>query len=234
MDTELEKVIAEQATKLPKEIRNFFASSDWDISLDAIINEFSIPETVRSAVRNEVVIVLLGLMHPDALREELGKIILTRKETIDAIVAQIETRILTPIRPALVQFFEEERTKDEPVETAKEAPSVGAAPANIPTAIKEEPLIPTLIPKVITPQAPAPEIILMHPFEEKLQKAPASVVTPAPTSAMPATFTPAPTSPIPAVPQTPLAPQGAVAFTPAPNGSSRGTLTHDPYREPLE
>lgn len=242
MDIELEKVIVEQAAKLPKEVRSFFASSDWDVSLDAITNEFSIPETTRGAIRNEVVIVLLGLMHPDALRGELGKIILTRAETIDAIVAQIENKILTPVRPALIEFFEKERvdaeSRGEALEEASatsiiKAPSIGAAPANIPTGIKEEPLLPPLTPKVIQPKAPTPEVILMHPFEEKLQSAPVAAVAPTP-SAMPATFTPAPVSPTPSAPVVPAAPQGAVAFTPAQNSSPRGTLTHDPYREPVE
>lgn len=240
MDTELEKIVAEQATKLPKEVRSFFASSGWDTSIDTVINEFSIPETVRGAVRNEVVIVLLGLMHPDSLRGELGKIILTRAETIDAIVAQIENKILAPIRPALLEFFAKERTEAEkrgdlPEEASIKTatPSVGVAPANIPTGIKEEPLLPPLTPKVIQPKAPAPEVILMHPFEEKLQSTPVAAVAPTP-SAMPATFTPASVSPTPSAPVVPAAPQGAVAFTPAQNSSPRGTLTHDPYREPLE
>lgn len=244
MENETQKIIKEQVGKLPKEIISFLSSANWSNSISEIGSLYNLSETELFGFKREVTLVLAGIVHPDEFKEILEHEVGLRDAILEAVAGAAEQKIFASIRPALIKFFKDEDAKEAvSTQSAQKNPSIGAAPANIPTGIKEESLFPPLVPKVITPKIAVPETILMHPFEEKLQRAPVGTPTPISTP-MPSTFTPAATPAtqtalvIPVAPQSipvaPSAPQGAVAFTPAPNGSARGTITHDPYREPVE
>lgn len=217
----------EKWSRIPTLIKGVLSSHEWGDLSGQLAVQANLSKEQFVDLQLEIILVLLGLAHPDDFQSIVTEKLTTKSALAPSLATKIQEKIFIPIYPTLIKFFEDESLK----ETAPT--SIGAAPANIPTGIKEEPLLPPLTPKVIQPKAPAPEVILMHPFEEKMQSAPVAAVAPTP-SAMPATFTPAPVSPTPSAPVVPAAPQGAVAFTPAQNSSPRGTLTHDPYREPLE
>lgn len=194
-------------------------------------------------------IAILKLIDEKEFAEKLITTLGVSVTVAQKITSEVFSQIINPIR--LKETEEMTRSlKIEGGEEAEETPdeeivTAGAAPANIPTAVKEEPLMPPLIPKVITPKEVAPEIPPVHPFEQKLQGT--FTNTPTPTSTpMPATFAPAAVI-IPQVPQSipivstppsaPVVPQ-ALSNMPVTNptqtASPRGTLTHDPYREPVE
>lgn len=250
MDTEFESIIKEQAVKLPTEVRKFFVDSDWGTTLDAIIAEFAIPEEVSEAFRNEILIILLGLMHPDALREELSKILLTRGENLTAIVTEVEEKIFAPIRPALIKFFEDERALAEknqevapPAETDGEQGGWGMplveAHRETPVLLEQTmmperapDLTPLNLPMVeenpflpkLIPKVTEPNSGPVNPFEEKMK----SVFTSSPTE------TPALVPPpfLEMSPETAVPPQ--IIPPSPPQAPSSTNARHDPYREPLE
>lgn len=251
MPDETLSIFEEQAAKLPSSVVAFLASSGWEIRLKALTFPFGLtPDQIRD-FNTEATLVLSGIVHPDAFKNTIVQHTGIPEATATSLVQDFEKNILATIRPALLEFFAKERAdaeargelpeEEEGAPATKPAP-VSVAPVNLPTEVAPEPLIPPLVAKVTPPKIVEPEVILMHPFEEKMQVTPA-VSTPAPTiTPMPSTFIPqAPLVPpiIPVVPQTPApvvppAPQNVPAFIPAPNGAPRGTLTHDPYREPVE
>lgn len=251
MSDETLSIFREQISKLPKSVVVFLQSSGWEIRLQELLRSNSLTPDQVDDVNTEVALVLTGIAHPDAFGSALIEHANLPEPLAESLVQGFEQRILAPIRPALLEFFEKERAaaeahgglpEEEGVVSAEEPAPKSVAPVNLPTEAAES-FLPPLTPKVIAPKTIEPETILMHPFEEKLQRP--TVSTPAPISTpMPSTFTPAtPTAPqnIPVTPApvmsspiVPQAPQGALAFTPTSNGSARGTITHDPYREPVE
>jgi hypothetical protein len=247
MSDETLSIFREQISKLPKSVVIFLQSSGWEIRLQELIRSNGLTPDQADDFNTESALVLAGIVHPDAFGSALIEHANLPETLANTLVQEFEQRILAPIRPALLEFFEKERAEaeahgglpEEGIVATAEATPKSVAPANLPTEAAE-PLLPPITPKVVTPKTTEPETILMHPFEEKLQRAPIS--TPVPVSApMPSTFTPAtPIAPqsvqVPAMssPLVPQTPQGALAFTPASNGSARGTITHDPYREPVE
>lgn len=238
MDNETQKILEEQVRKLPKEVVSFLSSSNWDSALDEIGAMYNLSEDQLYGFKREAVLVLAGIVHPDAFRASLEQETgITGAVLLDAMVTMTETRIFASVRSALVQFFNDERAQaeahgefaEESSVSVVETPAIGMAPANIPTEVKEESFLPPLIPKVMTPTETKPEIAPMHPFEEKMRESRAN--TPVPTSgfSIPATFTPETSAPM-----TPEAPRDIPTSNPAQNTSPRGTFTHDPYREPVE
>lgn len=169
---------------------------------------------------------ILKLADEERFAEKLIAKLQINPATAQKITSDIFSQIINPIRlkesGEITRSLEIESGEEIETEPTKEVPpAVNIAPANIPTGIKEEPLMPPLTPKVIIPKEVVPEVASVHPFEQKLQGAPAPASTP-----MPATFTPE----IPVA----QAPQNIPVSTPASNGSARSTITHDPYREPVE
>ncbi len=236
MNNDISQIIEEQSAKLPTEIRDFLASSGWDVALDSIVEKFAITGNVRVEFHNEILIILLGLMHPDAFRGEIEKFLLTRAEIIDAIVAEVEEKIFVPIRPSLIAFFESERATAEAEqvmpseyssEALVEAPTPGqimllektsdTPPENLPIEKTMELPFLKLIPKVSTPDDQS-----IHPFEEKMKIVFTSAPAYADTGSLPlATQEEIPTPPQILSEQN-LSEQAAI------------NLRHDPYREAVE
>lgn len=238
MENKTEKIFSEQLEKLPREVVTFISSTNWDDDLNEIGSLYNLSKEELWGFKREVNLILLGLVHPDAFTGELAQEVGIKEPVLKAIVGTTEQKIFAPIRPALIQFFENERAaaeargefteEEETVSTPKSPVPMDVAPANLPTETKEAPLLPPLIPKTVASES----VIAPHPFEEKMQKAFTGTTLPRNTP-MPATFSPEPsfTAPAPEIPQ--VSPSTPV-YTSIPNGSPRGTLTHDPYREPVE
>jgi hypothetical protein len=242
MPDETLSIFEEQATKLPSSVVAFLGSSGWEMRLEELARTHRLNPGQARDFNTEAMLVLVGIVHPDAFSSTLVQHAKIPEVLANSLAQGFEQNILAPIRPALLGFFVKERidaeTRGELPEEGEvvsaENPTLdGTAPTNLPTGAKPEPFLPPLANKVMSQKSAEPEIILTHPFEEKMQRTPVSAPAPASTP-MPSAFTTA--EPIvPQVPQsTPPVPQEALSFTSTPNGSPRGTLTHDPYREPVE
>ena len=188
MDNETIKILEEQAKKMPPKVIDFLSSFDWESVLNNTSASHNLSFELSNKLKKEVVLVLAGLIHPDAFREEIKERIGGDETTIDAIVAEIEENIFTPIRADLMKFFEEQEVVEEGQEEvekkeAEQAPSqapaktwekmLDVAPENLPVGDESEiSFIPTLIPKtrLADTNAVAGEEGEPHPFEEKMKK----------------------------------------------------------------
>lgn len=198
MEPDIDNILAEQARVLPREVRQFIVSAEWEKSVDAISERLQLSPGNTSTLHMETMLVLAGLVPPgefrDALVEQLEGV---DSATIDTIVAEIGVAVFAPIRPALEQFFADQEayetqseepivegeavagsvpSPDEPVTNIQpervweKSPDV--APDNLPIGeaegIEEISSFPKLIPK--TRPGENESVAVPHPFEEKMKK----------------------------------------------------------------
>lgn len=212
MDNDIEKIIAEQIGKLPKEVVIFISSTNWDTDADEIGSLYNLSREELVAFKREVTLVLAGLIHPDEFKEVLEKEAGLEGTVLEALVTNVEKKIFAPIRPALIEFFEKEALKNtenvvDPEKPRMQMPDV--APDNLPTEEESGSLIPPIPSKF----GRGEEEIPSHPFEEKMKK-----VFTAGQQSMGELTLETPTQKA-SVPQTPKAPPISQA---------------DPYREAIE
>ncbi len=112
MDNNTLQAIKEQSVKLPTEVRNFIASSNWDETLGTILSHSETPEAKHGVFQNEVLLVLIGLVHVNAFRSQLAEQLGEYNVTIDAVADEVDEKIFAPIRPILIEFFENEQAKE--------------------------------------------------------------------------------------------------------------------------
>ncbi len=232
MNNETEIIFREQLGKLPNEVTDFLSSASWSEDLEEIGSMYNLTEEELYGFKREATLVLVGLVHPDAfglmLEEEVGVVNVT---VLEALVANVEKKIFAPIRPALIEFFEQEASENaEEVPLVPNVPPVpqmpDLAPDNLPTNEDElenlrpesESFLPPLKPKVVPVSRTSAEegvIIPTHPFEEKMKE----VFTVGHQSINNIAVEPSALESSSASTQTPKAP-------PIPHA--------DPYREPIE
>jgi len=190
MTNEIQQIIIEQIGKLPHEIVVFLSSSEWGTAADEIVSLYNLPKEESSSFKREVSLVLAGLTHPDDFRNILGNEVITNRAVLEPIVASVEEKIFSPIRPALIKFFDGESSQAAveevpPVSELQSAvsgqlsvvPPVSRmpdiAPDNLPTNEEPESFLPPLLPKPpnLETRRPSEEVALpAHPFEEKMKK----------------------------------------------------------------
>lgn len=253
MENETQKIFEEQVLKLPNAVVSFLASSTWNEELEGIGSMYNLAPEQLSSYKQEVALVLAGLVHPNEFSKTLAGEVGLQGSVLEAIVSATEQKVFATVRHALVDFFEhEEELPQETAPVAAVAPQQNTAPANLPTAPEPEHLIPP-IPAKVVPLAPAPEPMPVHPFEEKMKR----VLTAGESSLGKVVLEQAtaviPPPEQPAVPSPAIPPQGApsvyIADTTMPKPSAQApavekftapasTTTRvyraDPYREPIE
>lgn len=188
---ETEKILEQQVLKLPRKVTKFLASTDWATSLETIAVSYALTTDERAQFKNETVLVLAGLVHPDAYTETLGAV-LGVNPTLTNIVAEVEKTVFAPIRPELVKFFADERAHSgeqevaekqstpeipspwtisdaaEPEKiSAKTPPLAPPTPKQPPLAPKEN-LIPTNLPTPQEESVWAPKISMNTPAAQPL------------------------------------------------------------------
>lgn len=162
MEDEYEKTLKDQIRKLPKEVTDFILSSNWDTDIDEIGTLYNLSPEEMSGFKREVTLVLVGIIHPDAFMESLKQEVGIKGAVLEALVLNVEKKIFVPIRPALIEFFEQEAAREVKSEEQE-------APDNLPTEDASTAFLPKLIPKTIEPEiSPAPSSTV-HPFEEKMK-----------------------------------------------------------------
>lgn len=183
MDNETEKIIEEQIKKLPREVVVFLSSADWDADVSDVGALYNLSSEEAAGLKREVTLVLAGLVHPDEFSDVLEQEVGIKGAILEAVVNRTEQKIFTPIRPALVKFFEKESAEEVPqvlpVPLVLPVPNVppvsldiarlradthGQAPDNLPTG-KTESFLPNLAPKTVA-ETEEPT----HPFEEKMKR----------------------------------------------------------------
>ncbi len=244
MNTEIENIMNKQWGKIPPEMQNIVASSEWRQLLGDFSRQASLTEEQEIDFRLETLLVLLGLVHPDLFQSTLAEQLGVDEASLNTLVTEVEEKIFVLIRPALIQFFESEKAmatgvgalpsaysnkapiEIQPPEQAlllEKAPDV--APKNFPIEKGPESFLPSLIPKV-TP----PDSVPVHPFEEKMKMvftgtaAEIGNIVLAPPEAMPVLAQILPDQSLSE--QTPHTQTNTPSIPPATE-----SLRHDPYRE---
>ncbi|HBB44110.1 MAG: hypothetical protein UW27_C0007G0021 [Parcubacteria group bacterium GW2011_GWA1_44_13] len=186
MDNEAEKIFKEQLGKLPNEVTSFLSSAPWSEDLDEIGSLYNLPENELYGFKREATLALVGLVHPDAFSVMLEQEVGIKGAVLEALVANVEKKIFSPIRPALVEFFEKEARNDS-VQTqavAEEAPLAQASPSVVSGSVLNVHRIPDVAPENLpteegeslltsfTPEFEEAEAkeTPTHPFEEKMKK----------------------------------------------------------------
>lgn len=234
MDNETSQIFKEQIEKLPSTVVDFIASSNWQEELTNIVRPFRLTPSVVDTLENEVVLVLAGLVHPDAFHSELVKQTGVDEVVLSGVISEIEEKIFGPVRTELIRFYEEQSTlensndqemakglekKDELVKAPPQKEPSPPAPAQVWEKVPE--VVPTNLPTEkgrnvftaeIIPQTIEPEkkMEMLHPFEEKMKKVFVGVSTPESNPSLEASIEP--------------------TISTDPLSRAR----HDPYREPIE
>lgn len=117
MDAETEKIFKGQRDKLPNEVISFLSSANWDTDLEEIGTLYNLSEEEMGTFKREVILILVGLVHPDALTGTLKQEVGIEGAVLEGLVANVEKKIFSSIRPALISFFEKE-ARAENAETA--------------------------------------------------------------------------------------------------------------------
>jgi len=112
MEDETSKIFGEQIGKLPKEIVDFISSASWDTDADEISSLYNLSKEESDKFKQEVTLVLVGLVHPDAFGAMLEQEVGIKGAILEALVANVEKKIFAPIRPALIEFFEKEKAEN--------------------------------------------------------------------------------------------------------------------------
>lgn len=262
MDNETKKIFEEQLTKMPQAIIEFLSSSSWNTDLDEIASLYNLSEEEMLAFKREVVFILSGLIHPDALTEAIETEVGIKGAVLEALVANVEKKIFTPIRTELEEFFEEEASKNstenEKQETkpSESEPTEERAPeATVNTEEKGEAMGTT------KEESLAPKTIA-RTWEKTPETKPDNLPTEETTESflpnlMPKTINPINSAPTTLTPQTKEVPEGnshpfeetmkktftagkqsmgelSIEHAPTTQQQSSSMNKIDPYREPIE
>ncbi|MDP2788700.1 MAG: hypothetical protein Q8O46_01430 [bacterium] len=103
---ELKQNIALYYSKLPPNVQAMFSSMSWLETLKRISAKYALSNVQIETLGTETTLVLLGIIHLDeyeaTLRRELT---LPSKESMDSLLAEINSLIISPIRPELGNAF---------------------------------------------------------------------------------------------------------------------------------
>src|SRR3989339_888003 len=113
MPDETLSIFEEQAAKLPSSVVTFLASSGWQIRLKALTVPFNLTPDQIKGFDTEAILVLAGIVHPDAFKDAIIEHAGIPADTATGLVQDFEKNILASIRPALLEFFAKERADAE-------------------------------------------------------------------------------------------------------------------------
>lgn len=195
MNNETQKIFEEQLVKLPAVVVDFISSTNWNEDLDEIGSMYNLHEEELGNFKQEATFVLAGLIHPDEFRSTLEQEVGLHGSVLDAVVDATEQRIFASVRPALMEFFEQEANEPENEEIevdsetveiqnappAQEIPRTpqrvwekepDIAPDNLPTDEELDSFLPPIPqkPPKVDAGVPSWDITPAHPFEEKMKK----------------------------------------------------------------
>lgn len=132
---ESEKIIQEQITKAPKEIRDVLAGDGWSQTINQIAQTNTFSDEQKTALENEVLFVLLGMELLSGLQSNIQSSLAITPEIAQSIVQKVKTEILNAIEEFLPKELEDE-TEDT---TVPEEPSLALEipPEDLPAVISD-------------------------------------------------------------------------------------------------
>ena len=109
---ELQQKIAEFYAKLPPKAQEIFYGMGWLETLRGISTRYGLNETQIQTIGTETMLVLLGLIHIEEYESILEKEIALPKDKMEVMMQEINTLILSPIRPELTEVFNTNNTEE--------------------------------------------------------------------------------------------------------------------------
>jgi hypothetical protein len=219
-EEDIAKQIEERLAQLPDDIRDAILASDFDQKVQNIGRAHNLHIDQSQLLGNEIYMLMLGMGDTKDFADNVVKEVHVSKEEADKIAADVNAKILAPIRESMKRTYE-----DAPA-TASTAPAASTKSVVMPSSIAAAPK-PPMPPAAAVPPAPVKPACPLH----------MSVPPPA-----------MPMSPIRTVPppdmhaaevvlkektlQVPAPPAGAAPTTPPPPKPQ--AYKADPYREPIE
>ena len=111
MHSASEKLIEERLALLPPYIRSALSNINWGAEILAIGKKNGLHVDDMGTLQTETVLVLVGLVHPDEFPHNLAEQLHVPKEKINAIVTDVNEKILKTIRQSLIEFIAQENEK---------------------------------------------------------------------------------------------------------------------------
>lgn len=235
MEQELLNIARKQLKNLPEKIQGVVLSQETSDVLNDIAKQQNLSAKQAQKLNTEVFLLLLCLTSPKDFAQILKDRLTLNEVTLSTLLKSLEEKVLEPIYPDLLRFYDGQQTElvriEQNPENPTQAPEVLQAQreeqVSIPAEITPEPRAWQKVAEVVPENLPTgddvPESFLPnltpkesspseenHPFEEKMKK----VFTAGSVSMTDLSLEP----------NIPKKPEVAIA-RPA---------THDPYREPIE
>ena len=175
MDTAFKKKIEERMEELPKALANAIRSSNWEKIVFDIGRKHDMHVDDIGELQNELILVLVGIVHPDEFRSIVINEIGVRSDDADDIIEEINREINEQIKNQLkleLAKEEESLTDDDVSEMKKAGVSLGEEEEDETSdQIKEEVTDASVVPDTKTASVVAP-----IKQEEPAKSAPQSAV----------------------------------------------------------
>lgn len=160
---EEEKILNEQFKKLPKDAQALLLSSSFQENIKLLRLRYDISIDKEVMLQNEITLLILGLVDPDEFIENLIESSgITREEAL-LLARDVNSLILSPVRPSLQAFYQSEQLKTEEKRSPSEMSTTKKVepPSNLPV------IEPHLEPVVVEKEK--------QPFLPPLRKNPAQI-----------------------------------------------------------
>jgi hypothetical protein len=140
--------------KMPKNLKEAFYSFDTDTLVASIGQKHTVHIDALGALQAQVIYTIIGLAKPDDFGKDVLEATSLPKETINAVVRDINEQIFKPIRARMMELDEEDRILAEPDEPeANEVTQIETPTTNPGTTVET---FPTEITGKVTPFVKAP------------------------------------------------------------------------------
>ncbi len=113
MEKNTQQLIQERIAQLPPYIKAALSNINWAPEILAIGKKHGLHVDDMGTLQTETVLVLVGLVHPNDFAKNLKQELHIPQDKIDAIVNDVNERILKTIRQALIDFIEHESDQEE-------------------------------------------------------------------------------------------------------------------------
>lgn len=123
MDTEFKKKIEERFEELPKSLAEAIKSSNWEKAVFDIGRKHDLHVDDIGELQNELILVLVGIVHPDEFRSVLINEIGIKASLVDEIIEELNVEVNERIKARLKLELakEEESLTDDDVSEMKKA-----------------------------------------------------------------------------------------------------------------
>ncbi len=104
--------------KMPKNLKKAFYSFDTDTIVAELGQKHTVHIDALGALQAQVIYTIIGLAKPEDFGKDVLEATSLSKETINAVVGDINEQIFKPIRARMIELDEEDRILAEPDEPA--------------------------------------------------------------------------------------------------------------------